>query len=100
MKNKIILMLGCILCLFVLGGCSSDEDVSSMTAYTSVYPVEYILDNLYGDKIAIYSIYPDGINYKNYNLTEKEQILKGIDYINDYGFNINRNIKNDAIINK
>lgn len=65
-------MLGCILCLFVLGGCSSDEDVSSMTAYTSVYPVEYILDNLYGDKIAIYSIYPDGINYKNYNLTEKQ----------------------------
>ena len=53
----------------LLSGCSDKEVSTTMTAYTSVYPVEYILDNLYGSKIAIYSIYPDGINYKNYKLT-------------------------------
>lgn len=72
MKNKIIALIGITLALFMLSGCSKDENTSSMTAYTSVYPVEYILENLYGENIAIYSIYPDGTNYKNYNLTKKQ----------------------------
>ncbi len=72
MKNKIIIIIGIILSIFVISGCSKDEKTSSMTAYTSVYPVEYILENLYGDNIAIYSIYPDGTNYKNYKLTNKQ----------------------------
>ncbi len=72
MKNKIFITLGIILSLFMLSGCAKDENTSSMTAYTSVYPVEYILENLYGDEIAIYSIYPDGINYKDYKLTSKQ----------------------------
>jgi len=72
MKNKIFITLGIILSLFMLSCCAKDENTSSMTAYTSVYPVEYILENLYGDEIAIYSIYPDGINYKDYKLTNKQ----------------------------
>ena len=72
MKNKILLVMGIMLSLFILSGCSKSENTSSMTAYTSVYPVEYILENLYGENIAIYSIYPDGINYKNYKLTDKQ----------------------------
>lgn len=72
MKNKILIIVGLLISLFVFGGCSNDENTSSMTAYTSVYPVEYILENLYGDSVAIYSIYPDGINYKNYELTNKQ----------------------------
>ena len=38
------------------------------------------------------------IDYKNYNLTEDEQLLKAIDYINEYGFNIDRKLNNDNII--
>ena len=38
--------------------------------------------------------------YSNYCLTKEEQILKGIDYINEFGFNIDRNINNKAIIKK
>lgn len=72
MKNKLIIIIGLIICLLTLNGCSYEEDNSTMTAYTSVYPVEYILDNLYGDKTAIYSIYPDGNDYKNYNLSNKQ----------------------------
>lgn len=76
MKNKIISIVIATLSLFLLSGCSDKDVTTTMTAYTSVYPVEYILDNLYGDEIAIYSIYPDGINYKNYDLTNKQ--------LNDY----------------
>ena len=36
--------------------------------------------------------------YSNYYLTEEEQILKGIDYINEFGFTIERNINNKNII--
>lgn len=72
MKNKILLFLGLIIGLLTLTGCDKNVMSSTMTAYTSVYPVEYILENLYGDSIAIYSIYPDGINYTDYNLTKKQ----------------------------
>ena len=80
MKNKIIVIIGIIVSLFMLSGCAKEDTTFSMTAYTSTYPTEYILDNLYGEKIAIYSIYPDGINYKNYKLTNKQlsDIVKGI----------------------
>lgn len=72
MKNKTLIIIGILLSILTLSGCTKENNTSSMTAYTSVYPVEYVLDNLYGDNIAIYSIYPDGINYKNYELTQKQ----------------------------
>lgn len=72
MKKKIFIIIGIIISLFILSGCSKTETKSALTAYTSVYPVEYILENLYGDNIAIYSIYPDGISYNKYSLTNKQ----------------------------
>jgi hypothetical protein len=36
--------------------------------------------------------------YSNYNLSEEEQILNGIDYLNKFGFNIKRDINNLAIV--
>ena len=69
MKKKILMIIGVIIILLSFTGCSKDDTESVMTTYTSVYPVEYILDNLYGDKMAIYGIYPDGTNYTNYKLT-------------------------------
>lgn len=76
MIKKIFKCLVLITTVILLSGCDNDENKATMTAYTSVYPVEYILENLYGDSIAIYSIYPDGINFNNYSLTSKQ--------VNDY----------------
>ena len=36
--------------------------------------------------------------YSNYDLSKEEQLLKEIDYINEYGFNIERNVNNKDII--
>lgn len=72
MKKKLFIIISIVLSLFILSGCSKEDNAITMTAYTSVYPVEYILENLYGDEIAIYSIYPDGTNYKDYKLTNKQ----------------------------
>ena len=38
------------------------------------------------------------IIYSNYYLSEEDQILKGIDYINEFGFNIDRDVNNKTII--
>jgi hypothetical protein len=38
------------------------------------------------------------IIYSNYDISEKEQILKCIDYINEFGFDIERDINNKSII--
>lgn len=73
MKSKLLYFF-CIMLIMTLCGCEKNENTRAMTSYTSVYPVEYILDNLYGDKIAISSIYPDGVNFKDKNneLTEEQ----------------------------
>lgn len=71
MKNKKFLII-IILIMLVLSGCSKNEDTSALTVYTSVYPTEYILDYLYGDNLAITSIYPDGSNFEKYELTKTQ----------------------------
>lgn len=58
--------------MIVLSGCNKKEDVAALTVYTSVYPTEYILDYLYGDNIAVTSIYPDGTDFKKYDLTKTQ----------------------------
>lgn len=78
MKSK-LLYIFCMCLVILLCGCEKKEtNTRAMTSYTSVYPVEYILDNLYGEKIAISSIYPEGVDFKDKNneLTEKQ--------LNDY----------------
>lgn len=39
------------------------------------------------------------INYKYYNLSQEEQILDAIDYINKFGFNIDKKLNSNNIIN-
>lgn len=76
MKKKYIILfiLGTIL-LTITTGCNNDKlEGSSIT--TTVYPVEYLVDKLYGDKSTITSIYPNDTDTSEYNLTEKQ--------LNDY----------------
>lgn len=75
MKKKIsfiVLLLG----LFLLTGCSTDS-MENITIYTSVYPIEYVTNELYGNYSTIYNMYPQGINPYDYKLTNKQ--------IKDYG---------------
>ena len=44
------------------------EDIDIIT---TSYPLEYILTTLYGKHASINSIYPDGVDTYNYDLTEK-----------------------------
>lgn len=75
MKKKIsfiILLIG----IFLLSGCTTDS-MENITIYTSIYPIEYVTNELYGNYSTIYNMYPQGISPYDYKLTNKQ--------IKDYG---------------
>lgn len=77
MKKELLRLSLVLVALFSLSGCFGMKNEKTLsTAYVSVYPVEYLLDSLYGKEMAVYSIYPDGTNYNDYKLSNKQ--------INDY----------------
>lgn len=53
-------------------GCFKRDTMEDITIYTSVYPVEYITEQLYGENSTINSIYPNGIIVDKYTLTDKQ----------------------------
>lgn len=69
--KKIMLL---ILSIFLLTGCNliKNDALEDIDVYTTTYPVNYILNYLYGEHVNIYSIYPNGVNFKEYELSEKK----------------------------
>lgn len=63
-----------ILCLSLLTGCSlfKSDAMEDITVYTTTYPINYLVKYLYGNHATIYSIYPSGVNFKDYELSEKK----------------------------
>lgn len=74
--KKFISLLIISASLLLFTGCSSDK-MEDITIYTSVYPIEYVIKEIYGEHSTIYNIYPQGINPYNYKFTSKQ--------IKDYG---------------
>ncbi|MEG2457807.1 MAG: metal ABC transporter substrate-binding protein [Bacilli bacterium] len=68
---KKILVL--ITCLIFLGGCFNNETMKNTDTLTTVYPVEYVTNILYGKYSTVESIYPPGADTKNYKLTNKQK---------------------------
>ena len=62
----------CLVSCFLLTGCIKRDSMEDITIYTSVYPIEYITNRLYGENSTIGSIYPDGIVYSLYTLNDKQ----------------------------
>jgi zinc transport system substrate-binding protein len=70
---------GLLLCLITVSlatGCFKRDDMEDIKIYTTVYPITYIISQLYGNYSTISSIYPNNVNINNYELTDKQ--------INDY----------------
>ena len=68
MKKKLLLL--CLLLTFITTGCFKRDTMEDINIYTSVYPIEYIANELYGEHSTINSIYPNGIIVDKYTLTE------------------------------
>jgi zinc transport system substrate-binding protein len=61
-----------ILTLIFLTGCFKKDTLEGANIYTTNYPIEFITQRLYGDNGIVSSIYPNDIDIKNYNLTDKQ----------------------------
>ena len=67
---KKILFLFIIFSMFTLTGCFYNDSMEDITIYTTTYPIEYVVNRLYGDHGEINSIYPNGININDYEVTD------------------------------
>lgn len=67
--KKIIIMLCSI---FLLTGCFKSEELDKANIYTTVYPIEYLVSEIYGYNSTVNSIYPDGVNVNDYELSNKK----------------------------
>lgn len=72
MKKKILLITSLALFVLAFSGCFKRDDLEDVTIYTSVYPIEYLTDRLYGYNSEILSIYPNGENVHTYSLSDKQ----------------------------
>lgn len=64
------LVLG--LLMFCLSGCGEDS-LKNSQVYTTVYPIEYLVNYLYGEESNVSSIYPKGADVETYELTDKQK---------------------------
>ena len=69
--KKIVRLILLMLCFSLTTACKQDvfEDID---IYTTVYPMEYIVNYLYGEHSNINSIYPSGVDVREYSLNEKQ----------------------------
>ncbi len=102
-KVKLILCLS----LLLVTGCFKRDNLEDITIYSTSYPIEYIVDNLYGEHSIIKSIYPNGVDINNYSLTEKQirdyskadmYIFNGLTKEKDYVIDMVNNNHNLMII--
>ena len=75
MKRKFKLLL--ILVLVLCAGCESNiginkDAMEDIKIYTSLYPIQYVTENLYKGKADIENMYPAGINPYEYKFTKKQ----------------------------
>jgi zinc transport system substrate-binding protein len=60
--------------ILLLTGCTifKRDNMENINIITSIYPLEYSINYLYGESSIINSIYPDDINTDEYELTDKQ----------------------------
>lgn len=62
----LLVLFGATSCIF------KRDDLEGVNIYTTVYPVEYVVDYLYGYNSKVSSIYPAEVDLSTYKLTKKQ----------------------------
>ena len=58
--------------MFLVTGCFKSEELDNAKIYTTIYPIEYLINEIYGYNSEIFSIYPNGVNVNDYELSTKK----------------------------
>ena len=70
--KKIIKLFSITFIMILLSGCTTKDSMENININTSIYPIEYITNVLYGDYSTINSMYPSDVNPYEYKLTDKQ----------------------------
>src|SRR5699024_3934324 len=78
MANKIMWLF--IFMVVVLAGCSSSDsntnsanrDEQNLEIFTSLYPIQYVVDSIGGDTVTTHTIYPPGTDAHTYEPTSRD----------------------------
>jgi len=63
--------------MIVFSGCKKEEIISGLkeadiTVYTTIYPIEYIVNEIGGTSVAVHSIYPPGVDAHTFEPTSQD----------------------------
>ena len=71
--KKFLVIITIIFTSVLVSGCEIKRDtLEDVDIYTTVYPIEFIVESLYGENSDVYSIYPAEVNLDEYSLTQKQ----------------------------
>lgn len=95
-----------LIILLLITGCNlniSNDSMENIEIYTTIYPINYLTNYLYGEHSKIHSIYPAGVDVDNYKLSKRKLkeysssdlfIFNSLDIDKDYAVEmINKNSK-------
>ena len=58
---------------FILTGCKNTKsNMEDINIYTTTYPINFLINNLYEEHCKVYSIYPTGISLDDYALSDRK----------------------------
>lgn len=71
--KKVKIFFSLLIVLLGVCGCNkNDNETKTANIYTTIYPLTYVMEKLYGENNTIASIYPHGVDLNDYNLTDKQ----------------------------
>ena len=70
--KKIVLMISLMISTLLMTGCFKRDDMENINIITTTYPITYLTNKIYGNNSNVESIYPNGINIDEYELTDKQ----------------------------
>jgi len=71
--KKIIKICSLLLVIICISGCLKEDKLTNENVYTTIYPIKYLTEYLYGEEKNISSIYPNGADVSKYELTSKQK---------------------------
>ena len=103
MKKKLLLSLFLIVSLF-LTACgdtetSSNEESKTLSIYTTVYPLQFLAEQIGGEFVNVQSVYPPGANEHTYEPSQKDIInMAESDLFLYIGYNLEGFVKSSQSI--
>lgn len=85
--KKVISLALALLSIIVLSACQSDktnqEEKNGLHIYTSIYPIQYMVEEIAEEDTSVESVYPPGVDAHTYEPSSKEitEIAKGDAFI-------------------